>query len=187
MNIGFVGPMGSGKTAAAHYLEACHGFTRLSLATPIKTYIKDILDIDKTNPEFRSAAQELGSLFRKYNENCWVDYFLKNMPNVSVVVDDIRFKNEVKTLLLYGFKIIYLDCPEDVRIKRCLERDNVFDRDSLNHVSETNVPLILKQPEFLQHTFNGNCRILNSNRCFSDFIDLINETVISFSKPIIVL
>jgi len=41
MRIAFAGPRATGKTTLAHYLEEHYGFTRMSLATPIKRIIAE--------------------------------------------------------------------------------------------------------------------------------------------------
>ena len=41
MRIAFCGPRGTGKTTLAEYLVECHGFTRCSLAAPIKRIIAE--------------------------------------------------------------------------------------------------------------------------------------------------
>jgi dephospho-CoA kinase len=174
MNIGIVGGLGAGKTTGADYLVQTYGYQKKSLAAPIKTMLNDILDINKTHPKFREAAQDLGSFFRKYDSDCWVSYLLNNMLNQPIVVDDVRFKNEVLLLLNSGFKIIYLDCPQDVRVIRCLKRDHTFDERSLAHISETGIQTIPTFNWYQTALKDGNCYQFNSNVTMGDFTNLID-------------
>jgi thymidylate kinase len=174
-NIAFVGGMGSGKTSAANFLVKKYGYRKESLASPIKFYINDILGIDKTNSEFREIAQGLGSFFRKYNPDCWTEYFLKTMGLGPIVIDDVRFENEIKLLLKKDFRIIYLHCSPEIRVERCLARDGVFDRKSLYHESELSSAMIPYVDEFFESESAGRSKTVMSNMDLESFLVRIDE------------
>ena len=148
MNVGIIGKMGSGKTTAANFLVEKHGFVKMSLADPMRQITKEIFGIEsKTDPRYRRIMQKLGTdWFRSEDPDVWVRYLLKRVEQETrpVVVDDVRFPNEAITLNRCGWKLVYLDCPYEVRKKRCLQRDGQFDESALEHPSETGVDEILK-------------------------------------------
>jgi cytidylate kinase len=182
MNIAFCGGMGSGKTTAASYLSRNYGFSKLSLAMPIKLFIRDILEIDKTDPFFRDAAQQLGGLFREFDKDCWTKYLLKTMGDGNIVVDDARYKNEIKLLLEHGFHIIYLICPSETRAARCLARDGVFNRRSLSHESEIESIFIPFLDEFHESESAGLSKTVLSDTNLEFFENTIDTAYHEFIK-----
>jgi dephospho-CoA kinase len=147
MNIGLIGKLGAGKTFAAQHLIDKYGFQRISLATPIKDIMSEYLGIrDKTHPDYRRMAQKIGTdWFRSEYPDIWIDYMIKKSKEINhnYICDDVRFVNEAEKLINNNWILIYLDCPEDIRIERCKKRDGVFDYSTLNHPSETGVDDII--------------------------------------------
>lgn len=140
MNIGIVGKLGSGKTSLANYLVAEFGYTKMSFADPMKDIAKEFFDVEKGRPLYRELMQKLGTdWFRSIDPDVWVKHLLKRATGDRMVVDDVRFPNEAKGLLDAGWLLVYLDCSEDIRIRRVLERDGSFDPACLSHPSETGV------------------------------------------------
>jgi dephospho-CoA kinase len=149
-NIGVIGKLGSGKTSAANFLIDNYGYTRLSLADPIKEIMKEYLDIkDKRDPRYRKTAQMIGTdWFRSVDPLVWVKYLLKRAfraKDRKIICDDVRFENEANSLLNNNWLLLYLDCPLEVRKQRCINRDGVFDDATVNHPSETGVDDIIKR------------------------------------------
>jgi len=147
MNIAFTGKYGSGKTTIANYLAEKHGYTKMSLADPMRKITKEIFGIEsKKDPRYRRIMQKLGTdWFRSEDLYVWINYLLKRVENEPgpIVVDDVRFPNEALTLVQNGWKIIYLRCPDDIRIERCKERDGHFDKSTMNHASEQGIDRIV--------------------------------------------
>lgn len=147
MNIGLIGKLGSGKSCAADYLAERYGFVKYSLATPIKEIMRDILGIEsKEDPRYREVAQKIGTdWFRSIDDLVWVRCLQRKVERsiLPVVVDDVRFVNEAEAMLNWGWTLVYLDCPDEIRIQRCTKRDGVFDASRMNHPSETGVDDIL--------------------------------------------
>jgi dephospho-CoA kinase len=161
LNIGLIGKLGSGKTFAANYLIENYGFKRISLATPIKEIMaKYFKCYDKSDPRYRRLAQKIGTdWFRSEDPDIWIDCMIDETDKCYsdiFVCDDVRFVNEAEKLIKNGWVLIYLDCPEGVRIERCKKRDGTFDPATLNHPSETGVDDILKQ-------FNAHITYVNSS------------------------
>lgn len=123
--IGLMGPIGAGKTTAAHYLEAGWFFKRLRFADPLKDMLRALglggreIDGDlkeKPCPRLcgatpRHAMQTLGTEWGRniIAPELWIeamrfrldDYFARPNP-IGAVVDDVRFPNEVALLRSLG-------------------------------------------------------------------------------------
>lgn len=172
VNVGLIGKLGSGKTFAANYLCDKYNFVRLSLAQPIKDIMAEYFGVmDKTNPRYRGLAQKIGTdWFRSEDPDVWVKNLIHraNVRNdvfaQSVVCDDVRFVNEASTLLNQSWVMIYLDCPDEIRMERCKKRDGVFDASLMNHPSETGVDDILKLFGSRIYTVNSSGTIEETNK-----------------------
>ena len=110
--IGFSGLKGSGKTTAAEYMVAHHGFMRMSFAGPIKDMLRVLgvfEDWPKEEPHPllcgmtpRHALQTLGTEWGRdmIGGDIWVNIVKDRIEKFDyysqrVVIDDVRFKNEV--------------------------------------------------------------------------------------------
>lgn len=132
--IGFTGPKGSGKTAAAKALASL-GYRRMSFADPIKRVLqiiyafsddqlygesKEIIDVRYgLTPRF--MMQRFGTeVCRVLHPDTWVLALERGLDSLStskVVIDDVRFKNEVEFIHRKGGLVVYihriLDTGED--------------------------------------------------------------------------
>jgi cytidylate kinase len=78
----------------------------------------------------------VGMVGRHIDNDVWVKKMKSRLKRVhNVIVDDVRFENEVKMLKEEGFTIIYLNTPWHVRFKRIRERSTY-----LEHVQYFNDP-----------------------------------------------
>ena len=128
MIIGFCGPIGAGKTTCARHLEASHGFRRVRFAGPLKDMLRALGLTDeeldghlKEQPcdllggqTPRRAMQTLGTEWGRalIHPDLWVLAWLhaiKDYP--QVVVDDVRFPNEVETIRAAGGMVILVERP----------------------------------------------------------------------------
>ncbi len=128
--IGFLGPMQSGKTTCARFLEEDFGFTRHRLAAPIKNMVKclglsdDQVDGElKTEPTSllcgkspRQALQTLGTEWGRnlIGEDLWLRAWAHTMPATPsgrIVCDDVRFPNEHLAIKALGGLLIRVSRP----------------------------------------------------------------------------
>lgn len=174
MNIGIIGKYGSGKTTASNYIIQEYGYKRFSLADPLRWIVKELLGIEgKSDPRYRKMMQMIGTeWFRSIDDLVWVKYLLKRVKRSRsrAVCDDVRFVNEATILLDNGWLLLYLNCPDDTRRQRCLDRDGTFDESTVNHSSETQVDEIkekLKADMYLvqidaSKSIDGMCQDIDS-------------------------
>lgn len=148
-NIGIIGKLGSGKTSLANYLAKEFLYRRISFADPMKQMAKEFFNVEKGDPLYRELMQKLGTdWFRSVDEDVWVKHLLgRTKGQKRLVIDDVRFPNEAAGLLGAGWKLLYLDCREEIRIERVTQRDGSFDPACLTHPSETGVDEIIQQYE----------------------------------------
>lgn len=121
--IGFCGEIGSGKTTAADCLVEHRGYTKLSFATPLKQGVQQFFDFSdkqmtdralkeaadarwKLSP--RRAMQFIGTEYARHTirPDFWVVHLcsrmrriLANDSDARLVIDDVRFANEVDTII----------------------------------------------------------------------------------------
>lgn len=132
--IGLTGYARSGKDAAASFLVE-RGWKRLAFAdavrkgllamNPIITgsrRLKDIVDEDgwdyaKLNPEVRRLLQVYGTEAGRdiHGSCCWADIvacqIVSLRGNYHIVVTDVRFREEVRMIQVYGGQIIRIAKP----------------------------------------------------------------------------
>lgn len=137
--IALYGPQLVGKTTAATSLVEHHKFARVAFADPIYRMLAALLDttveavrrLPKNEPipelggqTLRHTMQKLGTEWGRDSiyPALWTDAALRRIAKhlydgVSVVVDDLRFRNEYEALQTLGCKFVELtrdDLPEQV-------------------------------------------------------------------------
>lgn len=109
------GTMQVGKTTCAQHLVARHGYTRNSLAEPIKEIARASFGWDaKKDDRGRRLLQEIGSAGRRYDPDLWLrrfDAWIAARPPGPVVVDDLRLEREAAHLRDRGFAILLVRRP----------------------------------------------------------------------------
>lgn len=136
MLIGFSGKKGSGKSYFADYLVNNKLFIKLSFASPLKEItkilfnlsdedVKDPIKKELINPKFNASPRELMQWlgtdimreeFNKkfnYSGSIWIDSVKDKVKtlldnNKDVVIDDVRFQNEVDMIHSLGGIVINL-------------------------------------------------------------------------------
>lgn len=118
IRVAFVGKSKVGVTFCARYLVTHHGFKKLSLQDGVRRMLKRLYyygTYKRLTWEFRYRVYD--ALY-KIDPNVWINYLevrLKNTPT-DVVVEDVRYMNELDRLKLAGFTIVRITAPEKRRI-----------------------------------------------------------------------
>lgn len=121
--IGMSGKRGVGKTTAANYLVQNYRFKKVSFAEKLKETAK--LMFPFTDYDFSTAAKEkpyknypwtvreflinLGAFARFHDSDYWVKAVGLDKMAGRIVIDDVRFPNEVEILKGLGAKIVRLE------------------------------------------------------------------------------
>ena len=125
--IGIMGKMGSGKTTLANkIIELDPRFTRISFADKIKEIARELFSMRNKD---RQLLQDIGSKMREIRSSVWIDYVIGAIIKkgyTHVVIDDVRFEDEIQALKRCGFHLVYLDIDEEERIQRLQKRDTNF-------------------------------------------------------------
>lgn len=115
VRIAFVGKTRAGKTWAADYLRREHGFKKESLNDGLSRILRILYYYDKDYHRISNDTKIIfyDALYKLDNE-IWVGYLERRLRTTTrnVVVDDLRYLNEVAVLKRLGFKIIRLVAPE---------------------------------------------------------------------------
>lgn len=127
--LGLCGRAGVGKTALANALVARSGATVIPLAWSVKDIAAECFGWDGAKDEKgRRLLQVIGTeAGRAYNEDMWVNLwrgmYLKHMGEnpTPVVVDDVRFQNEVDVIAELGGITIRLDNERGVTLNHASE------------------------------------------------------------------
>lgn len=154
MLIGFSGKKGSGKSYFADYLVNHKLFIKLSFASPLKEItkilftlsdedVKDPIKKELINPKFNASPRELMQWlgtdimreeFNKkfnYSGSIWIDSVKDKVKtlldnNKDVVIDDVRFQNEVD--MIHSLGGIVINLRNDL--------DNTLNNSTSTHSSE---------------------------------------------------
>ena len=154
MLIGFSGKKGSGKSYFADYLVNNKLFIKLSFASPLKEItkilfnlsdedVKDPIKKELINPKFNASPRELMQWlgtdimreeFNKkfnYSGSIWIDNVKDKVKtllddNKDVVIDDVRFQNEVD--MIHSLGGIVINLHNDL--------DNTLNNSTSTHSSE---------------------------------------------------
>lgn len=137
--VAFAGKQGVGKTTAAMFLVESLGYEKFSLATPLKDVVS-LLWPDLRPDLWRERIQRTGDALRGVDRYVFVRHLLSRVDGRDkVVVDDVRRRDEVKSLISAGFVVFYLEVSEEERKRRLLERDGFVDEKTFLHISETDL------------------------------------------------
>lgn len=131
--IGFSGRARAGKSTAAKFLQASHGYTKMSFADPIRLMLSIIIPDFHSIPDSlketpmdelcgkspRQAMQLLGTEWGRdlIGDQLWARASMRRASAVIegggfAVFDDVRFQNEVDGILSLGGIIVEIIRPQ---------------------------------------------------------------------------
>jgi dephospho-CoA kinase len=171
MNIGIAGNMGAGKTTIANLIAKEFGYEVVSFANGVREVKKMLFP----NAHDRSILQSIGTKMREIDQNVWINYLISKLENGNkYVVDDVRYSNEVDSLLSLGWYIIKLEASPAVRIER-LEKAGK-PHDGFWHYSEL-------EPFLINPTLYGNrVAFIDADRPLDEVWNQVREIVIHINK-----
>jgi hypothetical protein len=121
MKIAIVGKMCSGKTSVANYIQSIRPEYKLfSFAMGVKDVAYTYFQMPR-NPEMknRSLLISIGSKMREIDPDVWVKYTHSLTKQYDFcIIDDVRFSNELDTLVNDNWKLIKLNVSRDTQIER---------------------------------------------------------------------
>jgi adenylate kinase family enzyme len=117
MKISICGKMCSGKTTLAKYIYSLKENTKIiSFADKLKEIARDLFNMEDKD---RNLLILLGKKMREIDPNVWINATIKKSKQFeNLIIDDIKYFNELKTLRDNGFKIIKLNISDDLQLKR---------------------------------------------------------------------
>ena len=140
MKIGLIGKMCSGKSYVSKILARRCALKQFAFADKVKEIAKDLFNM---NHKDRKLLQQIGAGMRVIDEYVWINYLLFLMDGEDrVIIDDIRYPNELEALREREFTIIKLTVDKETQINRLMDtypKTYVQHIDRLNHESESYV------------------------------------------------
>ena len=119
--IGICGARLSGKDYVADIIKECLNVSKSSLADPIKEQYSELIDISLSDLYTQGETKELhrlglitlGALRRDQHIDWWCEALHKKFIRSSIIIPDIRFKNEVKYFKKHSNKFILFNVIAD--------------------------------------------------------------------------
>jgi cytidylate kinase len=120
--IGLSGPRGSGKSTIAQHLVDEHGFERLAFSDVLRE-IANLAGPEQCND--RRYLSELGRLLRGYQPDFLLTIMKIKLERSSsrVVIEDIRFPEELRFCQLNGILTVCLDVTQTEQLRRIIKRE----------------------------------------------------------------
>ncbi|KAA8750161.1 adenylate kinase [Paenibacillus sp. UASWS1643] len=143
-NIGLIGKLRSGKSAAGDYLASKYGYTAFAFGDELKRdFHRRYREIPR-EPKPRVGYQMHGQLMREYyGEDVWINECLEGIElarhnaDIRAVITDTRQLNEAERLKSEGYVLIRVEAPEALRIQRAITSGDRFNLRDLTHGTET--------------------------------------------------
>jgi hypothetical protein len=151
MRIAIAGKKCSGKSTLADYLSNELGYKRMAFADKLKEQtsllIRFLISKGWVPPhgydftiKDRAMLQFVGTdLFRTVDDEIWVKHLMNAVQGDDIVVDDLRFDNELAACKSNNFITIMVECEEGVRQDR--EKRLYGKVEGNDHISENGITI----------------------------------------------
>lgn len=151
-NIGLIGKLRSGKSAAADYLASKYGYTQFAFGDELKRYAHELFGEPAPGTKPRELYQWFGQTMRERDPDVWVRKCLGNIANTErhgsdyrrwarrpfrAVCTDVRQLNEFTALQSAGYVLIRVEASDGLRIERAVNSGDTFNYADLAHGTET--------------------------------------------------
>lgn len=121
MRIALVGKKAAGKSFVAFYLKQKYSFKRMKLQDGTDKIIKILYGIQKMKrPSWEQRLYIYDALY-KVDPNIHINYLLSRLATTTmqnVVVEDVRYINELEALAKNGFVIVRITSTDEDRKRR---------------------------------------------------------------------
>lgn len=113
--LALVGKAKVGRSAVAKYLEAQHGFKKMDLQDGVNRTLRTLYGwTSYTRVPWVTRLRVYDALY-KIDPNIWITFLLWKIERTKmqdIVVDDVRYLNELEILKNLGFKVVRITSPE---------------------------------------------------------------------------
>lgn len=135
MKIGICGKMCSGKSTLANYLkEKNNALYITSFAYKLKEIAKDLFDMQQKD---RQLLIQIGKKMREIEPNVWINATIREAnKHQNVIIDDIRYENELLTLKKEKWILIKLKISKNLQIQRIKKTYPETWRSHLNYIND---------------------------------------------------
>ena len=135
MKIGICGKMCSGKSTLANYLkEKNNALYITSFAYKLKEIAKDLFDMQQKD---RQLLIQIGKKMREIETNVWINATIREAnKHQDVIIDDIRYENELLTLKKENWILIKLKISKNLQIQRIKKTYPETWRSHLNYIND---------------------------------------------------
>jgi hypothetical protein len=120
IRIVFVGKNKAGKTWAADYLRLKHNFKKEAFNDGLADILRKLYYYgDHQRIRWEVKIKFYDALY-KIDPNIWAGYMERRLRTTTrdVVIDDVRYLNEVAVLKTLGFYVIRISAPEERRRRK---------------------------------------------------------------------
>ena len=115
MKIALIGKMCSGKTYVSKILMRRCALKKFAFADKVKEVAKDLFNMNK---KIRKLLQQIGQSMRNIDQYVWINYLkIKYKMKYRVIIDDVRYPNELQALREREFIIIKLLVDKETQQK----------------------------------------------------------------------
>jgi hypothetical protein len=123
----------------------------------------------------RYLLQQIGTKMRDIDKKVWIDYIIKKHEDTeNIIIDDVRYSNEIMSLIENGYFLIKLKISPELQEKRIKD---LYKNSSDKHIINRN------HPSEVMIDYIGDNRfdlIINVDKDDIDaFVDNIVDSVIS--------
>ena len=120
--VALAGPRGSGKSTIAQYLVDDHGFKRLAFSDVLRE-IAMLAGSERVDD--RQYLSDLGRVLRFYEPGFLIKAMQLKIERCKekVVIEDVRFPDELMFCKTHGIFTVYLDVARDEQLRRIQKRD----------------------------------------------------------------
>lgn len=149
MIVAICGRIASGKSTLSQKiidgLCSKHSVRRISFAHQVKRYAGELFGCDVDGPnKNRAILQTFAESMKAIDPDIWVKMtrqLIDSTPADFVIIDDLRFPNELRMLRALGALIIRINITKDVQMNRIQSTYGNYDEhiSRLDHVSESHV------------------------------------------------